>query len=159
MRAAQRAKDSTEPVHLALCAIKDNRIVYVTANEWEKLSAVEKTKYKKEGICVLNNGEIMIDSLFDGYNSFNEINHRYLPEVRQIEYLYKIKDQLEPVRRVFGEYFKGYCLTKRTSYNNALTVNMENGEHFYVPKEQSISWFNIFTIDDIKNLNPTLCTD
>lgn len=162
MRASQRAKDSTEPVHLALCAIKDNRIVYITASEWEKLSAVEKTKYKKEGVCVLNNGEIMIVSLFDGNNRFDEINHRYLPEVRQIEYLYKIKDQLGPVRSVFGEGFRDtYYWTKRTSDNKkeARAMSMGSGEHLYLYTDIQTYWFNIFTIDDIKNLNPTLCTD
>lgn len=47
-------KCSTYPKHLTLRAVANEKVYYITVDEWGKLSDDEKVTIKKSGICLLN---------------------------------------------------------------------------------------------------------
>ena len=68
---------SNKPINFSLCALRDNKIFYITKEKWEKMDNDTKSSYQKIGICLINGNQKVIfkgalKHSFDAVNGMND---------------------------------------------------------------------------------------
>ena len=125
------------PIHLSLC-VMDNRngkIQYFTAEQWQKMSEETKLNYKKQGVVIADNGEAFLIAMREtgaGSLYWAQSNCK-LPNKWQLELIFKHKESLNTVLRVFGgeQLYNETYWTNETSEDRfnryACTIDFDSG--------------------------------
>lgn len=92
---------SSEPKHLALCASREGKIEYITADEWEYMKESDKVLYTKKGVSIMQNGELFIVSMRDSEMCYCH-EAQSAPSERQLEIMYRNKNELNRALTLFG---------------------------------------------------------
>lgn len=56
---------SSSPINLSLCVSIDNTYMFITFDEWKKISTTDKVAFKKIGLCFICNGTPLIIAMKD----------------------------------------------------------------------------------------------
>lgn len=150
---------SKNPIHLSLCATKDGKIFYFTQEKWEKMNDATKPFYKKQGICLIHNGEIKI---FKGqkYGRPREINSKSTAaNYNWANYILDIKTHLIELLikfQISDVYL--FDRTERVVYSDQTLLLYEDGDvkYTYTNHDTELSsfreerpYFLVYNITDI----------
>lgn len=157
---------STEPIHLSLCAIKDNNLVFIEPAQWQTLNQQEKTQFEKKGICILYYEEVFIVSLKDSpAEDWYYAKRNHAPTKLQMTIIYNNIDQLNSILRYFGgepmyredNPSKFYWTCEEKSSWNGISFTLYDGTNGAPPKNYSTNINRpVYTIQDIIQKNPGL---
>lgn len=125
------------PIHLSLCVLdnRNGKIQYFTAEQWQKMSEETKFNYKKQGVVIADNGEVFLIAMREtGAGSlYWAQSNCELPNKWQLELIFKHKEQLNTVLRVFGgeQLYNEWYWTNESfegPFNRyACTINLDSG--------------------------------
>lgn len=94
------------PIHLSLCAVdnQNGQVQYFTAEQWQKMSAVIKLNYIKQGVVIAETGEAFLVAMNDtGVGPWDWANQCCnLPTTRQLTMILKYIEPLNAALQIFG---------------------------------------------------------
>lgn len=95
--------NSTTPINMALCTVKDGKVIYITPLQWQQLNEYEKITYNKKGVCLIDNGEAFIVSLHDsGIGDQYKARQLKAPTLLQLKIIYRNLNSLNTALKLFG---------------------------------------------------------
>ncbi len=91
------------PTNMSLCAVKGGKVFFITPLQWQQMQEVEKITYNKKGVCLMDNGNIIIIAMQDSGNG-NQYKARELkaPTLFQLKIMYNNLVALNTALRIFG---------------------------------------------------------
>lgn len=151
---------STEPIHLSLCAIKDNNLVFIKPAQWQTLNEQEKALFEKKGICIIYGKDVYIVAMYDIYGDWYFGKRNHAPSYYQLGATNYYSSALNNAFKIFGgqplDFNKFYISTEECSNGKIWAHDFSSSTSCQREKNDIYNIRLVYTIQDIINENPLL---